>query len=356
MSLAAWKPRLRRLALAALLAGLGGELGLRLVDAATGHRTGSLYQYVVFSTSRSGVLRYKMAPGARFFVPERYGDIEYRFNALGYRDRDHDPASSRPRLVILGDSVSFGLGAPQETIYARRLDEALGPRGWEVVNLAIFGYNSRDALEALRDDGLPMAPAVVLHQFYMNDLATPAEAPTPPTPTLRQRLTAVKNRVTFASNLYRRAYQVATGLAYHFGHDLKRLKVPERLNRAEVTHKSEYLAAHPEDADVPAFVALAEIFRLTREAGAQPVLMVSPDEVQLIERQWDGINERLHRFAAAHGVPVIDLLPLLRGRPEWYRLFLDGVHLSPRAHGLVTEHLAAELARLGLLAPRSQDP
>ena len=74
---------------------------------------GSLYDLVV-----PGETRFKLRPAATVVVPERYGNITYRFNRLGYRDVDHDPQARRRRLVWLGDSVSFGLGVEQDRTYS----------------------------------------------------------------------------------------------------------------------------------------------------------------------------------------------------------------------------------------------
>src|SRR5881397_337896 len=107
------KHRIRRALLTLLAVAVAGEVGLRLWDALPGHvRTGSLYDSVV-PVGR----RFKMRPDTTLRVPERYGDILYRFNHEGYRDADHDPASPRRRIVWLGDSVSFGLGVAQDRTF-----------------------------------------------------------------------------------------------------------------------------------------------------------------------------------------------------------------------------------------------
>ncbi len=74
-------------------------------------------------------------PGAR--VP--WG-AEERVSPGGYRGRDPDPAAA-PRVVVLGDSTTFGYGVRERETYAARLEALLAP-AWpraQVVNAGLVG-------------------------------------------------------------------------------------------------------------------------------------------------------------------------------------------------------------------------
>ena len=339
--------RLRRCLWALLLLAVAGELGLRLFDFVFDYPTGSLYDAIVPHGER-----FKLTPGGRVIAPERYGDVEYRFNQAGYRDRDHEPRSTSRRLVLLGDSVTFGLGAPRESTFAARLEPLLAerhPPGFEVVNLAVFAYDTRHELAAYREDGRPLKPRVVVAQFYLNDFSIRGPAGEAPPLTFRQRLTGLKNLIVYRSNLYRRLFQLTTMAHYRLFHDKKRLEHPEELNRLEPEHKQRYLAERPEDEEVPAFVHLTELAREVEADGGRFLLMLSPDEVQLFDARYDDIHRRFDSFTTENNIALLDLLPVLRGEQEKHTLFLDGVHLAPRGHAVVAEALADELERLGFL-------
>lgn len=345
--LARFAGRLRRLLVVLLLLAVAGELALRLFDFAFDYPTGSLYDAIVPHGER-----FKLRPGGRVIAPERYGDIEYRFNHAGYRDRDHASTGTRPKLVLLGDSVAFGLGAEQPETFAARLEPMLAekkPPGYEVVNLAIFAYDTRHELLTYQEDGRPFRPRVVVAQFYLNDFSIRAPAGVATPLTFGQRLLGLKNLVIYRSNLYRRLHQLASGAGYRLFHDRKRLEHPERLNRLEPEHKLRYLAERPEDDEVEAFTLLAQLAREVEADGGEFLLMVSPDESQLFDAQYDDIHRRFEAFARRQGITLLDLLPVLRAQPEKHRLFLDGVHLSPQGHAVVAETLADELLRRGLL-------
>ncbi|HEX6902218.1 MAG TPA: SGNH/GDSL hydrolase family protein [Thermoanaerobaculia bacterium] len=339
--------KLRKLFVILAVLLVAGEIAARVWDGFHGG-TGSLYDFIVAGAPGR---RFKLRSGVAVTVPERYGDIRYSFNREGYRDDDPAPGPGR-RIVLLGDSVSFGLGVDQDGIYAalleRRLREELR-QPWEVINLAIFAYNTADELQALEEDGLKRRPELVLLQFYMNDFSIPAGAggPPPPPPSLGQRLTALKNRLLFQSAFYRRLHQAGTGLTFHLFHDLRRSRFPETLNAAEPRDKLAYLKATPDDR-IAAFRKIREIHRLARENGARLLIVLSPDEVQLFDRRYDGINARFRDFCRREGIDLFDPLPALRAAPDPVRLFNDGVHYSPEGHALLARLLFDELRRHGL--------
>lgn len=359
---ASWARRLRRTLLWLLLAGVVAELGLRAADRLRGLRTVSLYDEIVWTGPPFEGLpppdrRFKLRPSQTFTVPERYGDIAYAINAEGYRDRDHDPRQVRPRVLLLGDSVTFGLGVAQEKLYAACLESTLRAAtstAWDVINLAIFAYHTGLEREALREDGLKYRPRLIVTQFYMNDFSTPGAIEPTARPSLGARLKGLRNKLLFSSNLYRRLYQAVFGLAYRLTHDSRRLHHPEKLNRAEPEARVRYLAERPDVNGIPAFRALAEIADLARLNGATFAVLLTPDEVQLFDPSYDVINERIAQFCAANGLALIDVLPRLRAQPEKHRLFLDGVHLTAEGHRVVAEELARELLERGLL-PRAAD-
>jgi hypothetical protein len=81
------------------------------------------------------------------------------------------------RIVGIGDSVMFGWGVPYDRSYLpeleARLRAAAPGRRWEVVNLAVPGYNTVMEVETLRTKGLRWAPDVVIVGHVWNDLELP---------------------------------------------------------------------------------------------------------------------------------------------------------------------------------------
>jgi lysophospholipase L1-like esterase len=324
-----------------------GEAGIRLWDHFHGE-TGSLYDVVV-----PGKTRFTLRPGTSLIVPERYGDIFYSLNRRGYRDTEPASGPGVRRIVLLGDSVAFGLGVNQDRIFANLLETRLRRetgQPWDVANLAIFAYNTADELATLKEDGLSLGPELVIVTFVINDFSIPAAAGGPaPTPSLWDRLTAAKNLLVYRSALYRRLHQAASGLGYLAAHDARRRWFAGTLNDAQPREQLAMLKATPEDGRIAAFRALAAIRDTSRSAGARTLVLLMPDEVQLFTGRYDGINHRIAAFCQHEEIALADPLPALRASPNRRDLFLDGVHLTEAGHRLVAALLFGELQRRGLL-------
>jgi hypothetical protein len=90
-------------------------------------------------------------------------------NAEGFRER-RDLASPdvRPRVLVLGDSMVFGLGAEEPERVTERL-EALAPE-WRVDNLGMVGFGPDLMVRALEAVGVPLRPAVAVLVMFSHDV------------------------------------------------------------------------------------------------------------------------------------------------------------------------------------------
>jgi lysophospholipase L1-like esterase len=111
----------------------------------------------------------------RLFV-QRNGRETYqvRTNDRGFRTPPFTE-SKRPgviRVVCLGDSSTFGMNVEEVDSYPRQLARLLEqdhPGRFEVLNLGVPGYTSRQGLELLRREVLALEPDVVTFAFGTND-------------------------------------------------------------------------------------------------------------------------------------------------------------------------------------------
>ena len=106
-----------------------------------------------------------------------FAGVPVKINALGFRDvREYtiEKPAGAFRIIVLGDSVTFGHGALYETTYPYLVEQRLkGWRPdirWEVWNLGVPGYNTRDELVHLQQVGERYDPDLVVVGFYPNDL------------------------------------------------------------------------------------------------------------------------------------------------------------------------------------------
>jgi len=116
----------------------------------------------------SEVYGWELRPDFRL---ERDG-VRYSTNSAGYRGTLYSGERdlARTRLLMLGDSVAYGLDVDDEQVFSRLLET--GPGGYQVVNLSVAGYGTDQELLRLRHQGLRFHPDVVLVHFCRaNDFA-----------------------------------------------------------------------------------------------------------------------------------------------------------------------------------------
>ena len=93
-------------------------------------------------------------------------------NSLGYREREIPPKSpARYRIVVIGDSYTWGQGLEASERFSNVLESLLGPR-YEVFNFGTPGHRIYDdvtELDRLQD----LHPDFALLQLYVNDFEMP---------------------------------------------------------------------------------------------------------------------------------------------------------------------------------------
>ncbi len=104
--------------------------------------------------------------------------VEQRVNAAGYRGSNR-PARKSPdalRVLLLGDSYTFGVGMPNEHTIAARLEEVLAgssSRPVEVLNFGVPGLNAEEVLAQYELFASQWEHDLVLYLLFNNDLDPP---------------------------------------------------------------------------------------------------------------------------------------------------------------------------------------
>src|SRR5262249_37844382 len=98
--------------------------------------------------------------------------VEFRYNALCYRDREFGPRRTGVRRVaVIGDSFTEGQGVKEGDVYPRvleRLLEQAEPGRWEVYN---FGHRNADVPELSERfaEAVRFEPDVLIYGMVLND-------------------------------------------------------------------------------------------------------------------------------------------------------------------------------------------
>ena len=130
-----------------------------------------------------------MCPDARLFwsmkpnldavqVEGSVADFDVSFavstNELGLRNGPISPKGDAFRVLLIGDSCTFGLGVEDHQSFPARLQQLLDEsppdgRRVEIINAGVPGYTSYQGLQYLLDHGFALSPDCVMICFGTND-------------------------------------------------------------------------------------------------------------------------------------------------------------------------------------------
>src|SRR5262245_40145766 len=108
----------------------------------------------------------------RYRYPQVGVEIDVKTNSLGLRDKEYDlSGKGRKRVLLLGDSFTFGEGLNAELIFASKLEALLAtePNGWLVVNTGVGGWGTLQETLYAKDHFELFRPDVIVLTFCGND-------------------------------------------------------------------------------------------------------------------------------------------------------------------------------------------
>jgi lysophospholipase L1-like esterase len=212
-------------------------------------------------------------------------------NTMGLRDREYPQEKPQDglRILMLGDSVTFGWGVEAVDTVAKKLEEKLNAgaenAGVEVINAGVGNYNTIQEVTYFLKRGARLNPDIVILNYFIND----AE----PTPARRER--------TLMEYSYAAVY-------FSGRFDILRREYFGSRNWLEY-YKSLY------NDNAPGWVdAVAQIRTLAaycRDNGIRLLIVNYPELHQLSPYPFAEVTVKLEKVAASEAVTFLDLLPAI---------------------------------------------
>jgi lysophospholipase L1-like esterase len=298
------------------------ELGLRVVFARSLDFSMEMWKYAI--TLKHPVpdphLSFAHIPNSSAFLM----GVPVSINSHGHRDREYPVAkpSDVYRIVMLGDSTTFGWGVPEEQTVAKILEGELnrgassGGRRFEVLNAGVGNYNTVQEYTHYLTYDRAFHPDLVVLEYFIND----AE----PVPVERK------------PGLLGKSYLLAFSIS-RFDSMLR--FVGKRPNWKE------YYSGLYQDG-LPGFEAakkaVGDLAAATRADGARLLVTILPELHEInASYPFTSAHQKIRDTAAASHVPVMDLIEGLRGHGPESSLWITPAddHPNGKANSLIVAQM-----------------
>ncbi len=124
----------------------------------------------------ANLLNFRARANKRILQSTEEYKVIYNTNGYGFRGPEYPYIRKEVviRILVLGDSFTFGIGINDTDTYCnllqRKLDSFYGPNRTEVVNFGIPGIGTAQEFLLYNNEGIKYDPDIVIIQFYPNDL------------------------------------------------------------------------------------------------------------------------------------------------------------------------------------------
>lgn len=261
-----------------------------------------------------------LSNGARFSAVDVAGYGFWRYAG------GHDP--SRRSWLLLGDSVTMGIGVHPDSTFAGRLAREVP--GINVLNPSMPGYSGRDYVAVARAliparGTSPVDLSRVLVLWCLNDIYSSAGPLADPDQTVRD----VGGSFLSFARRHLHVYQFLK--ATLFDRPRRYWEYDSPLYRDELVGRAA--------GDIAAIAALGS------ERGIEVTVVLLPYEYQLRQSRGEGIRrpqEQMSTHLEPFGIIPLDPSSYLLDRvedPAELFLYGDGIHFSSRGHELISRFL-----------------
>ena len=310
-------------------------------------------------------LGWEWTPG--YAAIEQMEDTEYEMAISSQGLRNEEVVIPKPtgtvRIIALGDSVTEGPGVPLEQTFVKLLQKQLRDahpgRQIEVINAGTGSYSTEQERIWLTERGLGFEPDLVVLDVYLNDSQTFKRSIYPVT-ALSNFFSRYSAFYTFFRDAVRRSLvartQAAKDFRYRFKDDWRTAEWttdPQALEN--VIHQADQDWGLAWD-DAELAIIEGEIERIAQIAGENDIallVVLFPVDVQVyaqvdVPMGLDKPQASLAGFVRDLGLPVLDLLPVLRGLGG-EDLFYDQCHLRAGTHQVVADAIEQALEEQNLM-------
>jgi lysophospholipase L1-like esterase len=275
-------------------------------------------------TSANFDMAHEHVPNSRAFLMGQ----DVKISAQGLRDREFslEKPSNTYRILVLGDSMTFGWGAAADQVYAKVLERLLNENEasgeglrFEVINSGVGNYNTKQEVAYFCERGVGFEPDMVLLGFFVND----AEMTPRPSPGLLARHSYLHVLGTHGWDAMLRRRSLREGYATYY-------------DRLYQDGNAGWEACQQ---------ALEELADRCHDRQTQLVILQIPEMHNLGEDYpFKDVHSKIAEWARSKQVSVIDPIDDFKtGDVQQYWVSAGDAHLNAKAHQIVASSIYQEL-------------
>lgn len=282
-----------------------------------------------------------------------------KINSKGVRDAEYEysKGSGTFRILVFGDSMTWGYGVEAEERYTNVLENKLD-NNVEVINMGVPGYGTDQEYLLLKEEGIKYSPNLVIFDF---DIYTDA---CDVSNTVRYRyyskpkfnlvgdeLILTNVPVPLSPNLYQKVNRLLSGLrSYVFIRDciLSIDFIREVLSGAvQYQSNTKCEGSNQKSEDVMHLITkiISEVNNFIKSNNGKLVVVIIPNKGQVYEEGSTFQNDFLKEFGNKQNIKIIDLSPEFKESTKKGNdlYFKKDLHLNKNGHKLAAEIIYKEL-------------
>jgi lysophospholipase L1-like esterase len=287
------------------------------------------------------VLDWVLLPSYRGVRLEDDRRVPASTNAMGFRGPEWSPerANAVLRVLVLGDSCTFGLGVADDETWPSYLEQALRERGLDaaVFNAGVPGYDTIQEAEILERLAEEIRPQVVIVTWVMNDtFSTPRDE--------RPEWHVVDGYLVDDLESYRTWRDGVDHRGIHRSALYRFVRVRLRLLKDMIGMGRRTWSPNSAEAFRNTTDALSTITEGARRLGARAILVPIPRREQVEGSVSVADLEYIAEFGRATGMTVVEAFePWREPGAARLRFLNDNVHLTPRGYREIAQAVASVL-------------
>ncbi|MBF0275969.1 MAG: SGNH/GDSL hydrolase family protein [Nitrospinae bacterium] len=288
-------------------------------------------------------------------------------NNYGFRDEDFalEKKDHVKRIVVLGDSFTFGWGVEQNERFTEVVEKGFN-NSVELYNFGVSGYSTLQEL-ILFKRALKFKPDIALLTFYDNDVGDNFISFNRPSLSKKNNAYLIDysgiNEVSFMSFIHADKAYLETGTKFYAMRTVKEIKTFFRKNSyaynlisGRIKSFKRTIKESKGNKKINAEIYLfKEWLRICKEHNILPFIAIIPNKLEIQPemirankgKEYDNVFRRaVVKFCEEEKIPYLDVTSLLTPQEkEKYHFSLDE-HLTPLGHKSFGTHLVKALTPL----------